>query len=334
MKKVFVVWLLLLALLANAAGQGEPTLKSRKPSPDDAVSAAQSGGLEDRLTDLSRQISRELGENQKRIIAVVEFVDLKGNVTDFGRFLAEELITRLYQTRKFKVIERQLLNKVVIEQKLSLTGIIDQTSAQKLGRLLGVDAIASGTVTDLGKILRVNARLIDTGTAEIFAVASTDIAKEESVLNLVGAEVSQSSPSGPTSGTSTAANKEPLQKIEKEFYTFELAYCRRSGTSVGCEVRITNNERDREVRLADYDFALPQLFDDLGNRYASSEFQIADREGRQIWLISGVTTKIKLYFSDVSPQATKIVLLKLPIGQSKGMVATGFDVEFRNVPLK
>jgi TolB-like protein len=54
------------------------------------------GGLDQRVSDLSQQISSGLTENQKRTIAVVEFVDLKGNVTDFGRFLAEELITRLY----------------------------------------------------------------------------------------------------------------------------------------------------------------------------------------------------------------------------------------------
>src|SRR5262245_52989576 len=90
-------------------------------------------GLEQRVSDLSQKISTGLTENQKRTIAVVEFADLRGNVTDFGRFVAEELITKLYETRKFKVIERQLLNRVVAEQKLSLTGVVDPTSAQKLG---------------------------------------------------------------------------------------------------------------------------------------------------------------------------------------------------------
>jgi TolB-like protein len=142
--------------------------------------------LDQPIGELSKQISDGLTENEKHTIAVVEFVDLEGRVTNFGRFVAEELITRLYRTKKFTVIERQLLNKVIIEQKLSLTGMIDQSSAQKLGKVLGVDAIASGTVTDLGKILRVNARLIDTSTGKIFAVASTDIAKDDSVLALMG----------------------------------------------------------------------------------------------------------------------------------------------------
>lgn len=155
--------------------------------------------LDQRLTELSKQISDGLTENQKQTIAVVEFVDLEGRVTNFGRFVAEELITRLYQTKKFKVIERQLLNKIVAEQRLSLGGMIDQTSAQKLGKLLGVDAIASGTVTDLGKTLRVNARLISTGTGEVFAVAATEIAKDDSVITLMG-----TGNTGPTNTRTTA----------------------------------------------------------------------------------------------------------------------------------
>jgi len=156
--------------------------------------------LDQRMAELSKQISDGLTENQKQTIAVVEFVDLEGRVTNFGRFIAEELITRLYQTKKFKVIERQLLNKIVAEQKLSLAGMIDQTSAQKLGKLLGVDAIASGTVTDLGKSVRVNARLISTGTGEVFAVASAEIVKDDSVTVLMGA--GETAPTGTSPGSS------------------------------------------------------------------------------------------------------------------------------------
>jgi curli biogenesis system outer membrane secretion channel CsgG len=71
--------------------------------------------LEQRVDDLSRQITAKISATQKRTIAVVEFPDLEGRVTNFGRFLAEELITRLHETEKFKVIERQLLNKVINE---------------------------------------------------------------------------------------------------------------------------------------------------------------------------------------------------------------------------
>src|SRR5437588_8886187 len=122
------------------------------------------GGLDQRISELSQQIANKMSAKQRTTIAVIEFTDLQGNVTDFGRYLAEELITRLYETEKFKVIERQLLNKVITEQKLSLTGVVDPTSARQLGKILGVDAIVSGTLTNLAQSLKVNARLISTET--------------------------------------------------------------------------------------------------------------------------------------------------------------------------
>src|SRR4030067_2124246 len=79
------------------------------------------GNLDQRLNELSEQISNEMTQYDKTTIAVVELTDLRGDITEFGQFLAEELITRLYQTKMFKIIERQLLTKVMDEQKLSLT---------------------------------------------------------------------------------------------------------------------------------------------------------------------------------------------------------------------
>jgi curli biogenesis system outer membrane secretion channel CsgG len=43
-------------------------------------------------------------------------------------------------TRRFEVVERQLLNKVLEEQNLGMTGILDESSAARIGKNLGVDA--------------------------------------------------------------------------------------------------------------------------------------------------------------------------------------------------
>src|SRR5688572_26299538 len=72
-------------------------------------------GLDQRVSELSHQIAGKMSAKQKTTVAVVEFTDLQGNVTDLGRFLAEELITRLGDLEKFKVIERQLLTKIITE---------------------------------------------------------------------------------------------------------------------------------------------------------------------------------------------------------------------------
>ena len=141
--------------------------------------------LDFQLANLTNQIVESLSHESKSKIAIIEFSDLNGNVTEFGMYLSEELITRLFLTQKFNVIERQLLNQVISEQKLGMTGLIDDESAIAIGKLLGVDAIVSGTITDLGVSLKVNARLIATETGSVFAVAATEIFKDEKVTTLL-----------------------------------------------------------------------------------------------------------------------------------------------------
>ena len=139
-----------------------------------------------KLSDLADQIVNSMIDGHKNKIAIVEFSSLDGQVTKLGSFLAEELITRLFLTEKFEVIERHLLNKVVKEHKLSLSGIVNPSSAMELGKILGVDAIVSGSITDLGTYLKINARVIATETGKIFSVATVKLKKDDTITKLMG----------------------------------------------------------------------------------------------------------------------------------------------------
>ena len=58
--------------------------------------------LEERLKDLSSQISARMSEGQKQKIAVIEFSDLNGRITDFGKFLSEEFAHENWLSRLAK----------------------------------------------------------------------------------------------------------------------------------------------------------------------------------------------------------------------------------------
>ncbi len=295
-----------------------PTLKRRTEGD------AQQSNLDQRVADLSEQISTEMTENRKRTIAVVEFVDLKGSVTDFGRYLSEELITRLFQTKKFTVIERQMLNKVIAEQKLTLTGTFDQSSARQLGRLLGVDAICSGTVGDLGQRLKVNARLISTETGAIFAVASTEILKDESVTRLMaGVTVSSNRPTD----TPNTRGRNAAQTVEAHFFAFELQQCAISGTTIICDLLVTNRDKDRTVGFGDRS----RVFDNFGNESQARRVRVANKEDYIVFstFVSSVPTRLRLTFEEISPQASSLALLDILCALQEGE----FNVQFRNVPL-
>lgn len=328
MNKTIRVALLLFSIWpASTAAASDPPASVRADSPGSQK------GLDQQMADLSQQISREFESSTRKTIAVVEFTDLKGEVSDLERFLSEELITGLYQTRKFKVIERQLLNKIIAEQKLSLTGPIDPASAKRLGKLLGVDAIVSGTVADLGDKLRINARLISAETGEVFAAASTTITKDSSVTALIG----KGRISSPDGGDKPAeAQRQPVktQKVDKEFFTIELLQCKLSGSTVICDLRITNTDKDRNFEIGN----LSRMFDEHGNESLTRMMRLASSKSPyntvRSLLVSGIPTSASLTFEDVAPQATRITLLELNCHDaSSNRSSNWFRVQFRNICL-
>jgi curli biogenesis system outer membrane secretion channel CsgG len=64
-----------------------------------------------------------------------------------GAAAAAEFATQLVKSEEFTVIERQQLNAILAEQELSLSGVIDPSTVGEIGRLLGVQAILTGAVT-------------------------------------------------------------------------------------------------------------------------------------------------------------------------------------------
>lgn len=141
------------------------------------IPAFAASNLEEGVSQLANQISKSMQEKQKQKIAIIDFSDLNGNVTALGQFMAEELTTQLFiiAPGKFEVVERRQLIKLEEELVLGQVGIIEEKGIKKMGQVLGVDAIVTGSMTDLGNTVKINARLMAVETAKIFAVAATDI---------------------------------------------------------------------------------------------------------------------------------------------------------------
>lgn len=112
-----------------------------------------------------------LADFNKTKIAVLDF-QLQGESfenQDLGLIVAEWFITAMVREGRFDVVERRLLQKVLSEQQLAMSGIIDSSSATQLGKLLGVKVIISGSVMKLKDIIEINARIIDVESASIIA---------------------------------------------------------------------------------------------------------------------------------------------------------------------
>lgn len=124
---------------------------------------------------------------EKTRIAVLDF-QLQGQgyeTEDMGAIVAEWFITALVKAGRFDVVERAMLKKIIIEQKLGMTGVIDESSATQLGKLLGVKIIITGSMLKLQNILEVNARIIDVETGSIVAAENVKSVSSTNLQQLI-----------------------------------------------------------------------------------------------------------------------------------------------------
>jgi TolB-like protein len=99
-------------------------------------------------------------------IAVLPFENKGGDAT-ISSTVQDKMITSLYSLKRFKIIERSQIDKVMNEQKLGMTGAIDPDRAVKVGKMIGVDAILIGSISSTATGVGMDARLIDTESGVI-----------------------------------------------------------------------------------------------------------------------------------------------------------------------
>ncbi len=85
-------------------------------------------------------------------VAVIEFKDKTQHYDWYraGQAAQDMLVTELAKSGKYRVIEREQLAAIMQEKNLSLSGDIDPKTAVKAGKLLGVEYIITGALTELG----------------------------------------------------------------------------------------------------------------------------------------------------------------------------------------
>ena len=73
-----------------------------------------------------------------------------GTNVDVGQGIVDLLVTGLVRDGSYSVIERKALDKILAEQNFSNSDRANPASAAKIGKLLGVDAIIEGSITEFG----------------------------------------------------------------------------------------------------------------------------------------------------------------------------------------
>lgn len=105
---------------------------------------------EDAMTATETKRHRSEYTGPRRRIGVVDFENKSGFGARIGTAASDILVTELAKTGRFVVVERDKLNRIMEEQKLQASGAIDARTAVQVGKILGLNAIVTGAVSQAG----------------------------------------------------------------------------------------------------------------------------------------------------------------------------------------
>ena len=170
--------------------------------------------LSDGVGDLATQIVSSITQQQKAKVAVIPFRELDGRQTILGTYLSEALVTELFKRGGLEIVERTMLDRIMEELRLGESGLIDPSTARQVGQVAGVEAIITGTITDLQSFVAVNCRLIDVQTGRVFAAAETKIVKDDDVRKIMGVSMAAGRPPLGPQGTPGGTGGAPGGRYE------------------------------------------------------------------------------------------------------------------------
>lgn len=111
----------------------------------------------------------EINVGERLSVAILPF-DTKGVGDEFGDIdMLDKLTTAFVNLNRFKVVERAQLERILSEQKLGLSGIVDVSTAVKIGAAVGVETVVCGSIVRSRNSVSIDARLVDTESAEIIS---------------------------------------------------------------------------------------------------------------------------------------------------------------------
>ncbi len=275
----------------------------------------------DRVHQMRKQINRVL---------VGQFI-YNQEFNALTKSLQEKLVTSL-TNRGMQVVERDQLERVLKEQKLGYSGLVNSATAKKIGELFGAEGMILGAVSDFGNNIVLNGRLVDVETGNAISAAEIELAKTPMVAGMLtvgveGSAPAASSPSGKKKTKSKKKNGNFLAKLMANDFEFGLQKCVNKGGTVTCYFKVTSTEGDKRIRLYSDN---SRLFDTKGNIYGSHKVSISNYyktspNSLKVFLIRGVPVNASISFPHVSADADVAAVVELD--------GEGIHLQFRDVPI-
>jgi hypothetical protein len=113
-----------------------------------------------------RRLPKALQVAERLSLTVLPF-EQKDAISNAGLSFQNNLMDALVNQNRFRMIERDKLDLILNEQKLSRTALIDKGTALRLGKLAAAASIITGSIVETRTGIEIVGRLIDTETSEV-----------------------------------------------------------------------------------------------------------------------------------------------------------------------
>jgi len=290
---------------------------------------------------VSREIAARVSESGLKSVAVVDFTDLEGNVTNLGRFLSDEMSVELVEgPKKFDVIDRAHLKEVLDEHRLAASGLVDPETVHKLGKIIGADALVTGTITPFNDTVRLSIKVLDTETAKVVAASSMDVPKTPTIAGLMAEHTVDPNTKGAVGSSGSrpdlkSSEPSPVVSMKANGFTFAAQECKRLDSLLSCSGFVTNRtENHRLVNINAQTEGISSVVDNSHNQYilqGPSRNRITfGVSGTQQDLEKDIPIKFSISIVDFSTTAKSVnIILACWTNEPYGF----FEATLRNVPI-
>lgn len=126
---------------------------------------------------------------QQYIIAILNFQNNSGNteMNYLENAIPEMLITNLSTSTKIAIVERTKINHILDEQKLVLSGAIDEDMVIKIGKLVGARQLLYGSIFGANDLLRIDARICDATNGKVLVAEKVDTNDGTDIIGIIDA---------------------------------------------------------------------------------------------------------------------------------------------------
>jgi hypothetical protein len=123
--------------------------------------------LEEALKRASQFMIQNIPANATVAILSIETPD-----AEVAEFAIGELTYQIILSKKYRVVDRKIIDTVAREQHFQISGTIDDNTAISISKLLGASVVITGSTSGTGSARRLRVMALDVKTGEILAMAS------------------------------------------------------------------------------------------------------------------------------------------------------------------